>query len=237
MPAMPAGPGPTHYPVQQQPRQQRGGSSNKPWYVATAVVAVVVIAVVSIIIATSGSDAGDGNVAGADCSTREADGSGMSECMRKVAGAVAENNDCKSGAAAASGAQPIETPGATASTCVMDDTHTVMYMHFGASDTADGSELSGVDTAKQYIDTVIKQLDGVGAGGDPEKGDWEGDGLSGTYAAIDIGGGSGMVLFSVRDSPVAGALMNIDIGGSGDVGDLLHYFDQHVKPGGDGGGS
>ncbi|MGB3442795.1 MAG: Hsp70 family protein [Actinophytocola sp.] len=237
VPAMAAGPGPTHYPVQ-QPRRQSVGSSNKPWYIATAVVAVVVIAVVSIIIATSGSSgSGEGTVAGADCSTREADSTGMSECMRKVAGAVADHNDCESGAAAAAGAQPIETPGATAATCVLDDTHTVMYMHFGASDTADGSELSGVDTAKQYIDTVITQLDGVGAGGDPEKGDWEGGDLSGTYAAIDIGAGSGMVLFSVHDSPVAGALMNIDIGGSGDISELIDYFDQHVKPGGDGGGS
>jgi hypothetical protein len=238
VPAMTAGPGPTQYPVQ-QPRQQSRGSSNKPWYIATAVVAVVVIAVVSIIIATSGSDGsgGAGNVAGADCGNREADSSGMSECMRKVAGAVAENNECKAGAAAPGGAQPIETPGATAATCTLDDTHTVMYMHFGASDKADGSELSGVDTAKQYIDSVIKQLEGIGTGGDPEQGDWQGDGLSGTYAAIDIGSGSGMILFAVNDSPVAGALMNIDIGGSGDISDLLDYFDQHIKPGGDGGGS
>jgi hypothetical protein len=198
----------------------------------------VVIAVVSIIIATSGSgDAGAGNVAGADCSNRKADGDGMSECMRKVAGAVAENNECKAGAAAAGGAQPIETPGATASTCVVDDTHTVMYMHFGASDKEDGSELSGVDTAKQYIDSVIEQLEGIGTGGDPKQGSWDGDGLSGSYAAIDIGGGSGMVLFAVDESPVAGALMNIDIGGSGDIDDLVDYFDQHIKPGGDGGGS
>jgi hypothetical protein len=239
VPAMTAGPGPTQYPVQQpRPQTQSRGSSNKPWYIATAVVAVVVIAVVSIIIATSGSGGGgDGNVAGADCSNRQADSSGLSECMRKVAGAVADNNECKAGAAAPGGAQPIETPGATAATCTLDDTHTVMYMHFGASDNADGSELSGVDTAKKYIDNVIQQLEGLGTGSDPEKGDWEGDGLTGTYAAIDIGGGSGMILFAVNDSPVAGALMNIDIGGAGDISDLLDYFDQHIKPGGDGGGS
>ncbi len=195
------------------------------------------IAVVSIIIATSGDSGsgGAGTVAGADCSNREADSEGMSECMRKVAGAVAEHQECKEGAAAAEGAAPIETPGATAATCVMDDTHTVMYMHFGASDKADGSEQSGVDTAKQYIDTVIKQLENLGTGSEPKQGDWDGDGMSGTYAAIDIGGGSGMILFAVENSPVAGALMNIDIGGSGDIDDLLDYFDQHVKPGGDGG--
>jgi actin-like ATPase involved in cell morphogenesis len=239
VPQMTAGPGPTQYPVQQPPRPRSSGSSNKPWYIATAVVAVVVIAVVSIIIATSGDSGsgGGGTVAGADCSNREAGNDGMSECMRKVAGAVAENNDCKSGAAAAEGAAPIETPGATAATCTIDDTHTVMYMHFGATDKPDGSKVSGVDTAKQYIDSLLQQLENIGTGGDPEQGDWEGGDLSGSYAAIDIGSGSGMVVFQVNDSPVAGVLMNIDIGGSGDINDLLDYFDQHIKPGGDGGGS
>jgi hypothetical protein len=224
--AMSAGPGPTQYPVQQQP-QQRRGSSNKPWYIATAVVAVVVIAVVSIIIATSG---GSGEaVAGADCTDRKADSSGMSECMRKVAGAVAEKNECTKGAAAAGGT-PIETPGATASTCDLDKTHSVMYMHFAADNQ------SGSDTAKQYIDSLVKQLENLG-GDEPQQGDWEGGDLTGTYAAIDIGGGSGMIVFAVNDSPIAGVLMNVDIGGSGDINDLLDYFDQHVKPGGDGGGS
>ena len=235
VPAMVAGPGPTQYPVQQHQQQQRRGSPNKPWYIATAVVAVVVIAVVSIIIATSGSDAdGPGTVAGTDCGSRKADSTGMSECMRKVAGAVAENNDCAAGAAAA-GSQPIETPGATAATCTLDDTHTVMYMHFGTSDNADGAQLSGAETASQYIDSLITQLENLGTGGSPEHGSWEGDGLSGTYAAIDIGSGSGMVVFAVADSPVTGVLMNIDIGGYGDISDLIDYFDQHIKPGGDGG--
>ena len=225
MNAMSSGPGPTQYPVQQQP-QQRKSSSNKPWYIATAVVAVVVIAVVSIIIATSGGS--DDTVAGASCEDRKADSTGMSECMRKVAGAVAENNECVSGAA--TGGTPIETPGATASTCTIDDTHTVMYMHFAAD------SQSGSDTAKQYIDSLVKQLEGIG-GGKPDQGDWEGGDLTGTYAAIDIGSGSGMIVFAVSDSPVAGVLMNVDIGGSGDINDLLDYFDQHIKPGGDGGGS
>ncbi len=235
VPAMAAQAGPA---LAQYPQQQRssGGSSNKGWYIATAVVAVVVIAVVSIIVATSGdsSGGGSGTVAGTDCSDRTAGDDGMSECMRKVAGEVAENNDCEAGAAAA-GSEPIQTPGATAATCTIDDTHTVMYMHFGATDKADGSEQSGADTAKQYIDSLIKQLENLGTGGEPKEGDWDGGGLSGTYAAIDIGSGSGMIVFAVDESPVTGVLMNIDIGGGGDIDELIGYFDQHVKPGGDGG--
>jgi hypothetical protein len=34
---------------------------------------------------------------------------------------------------------------------------------------------------------------------------------------------------------VAGVLIKIDIGGSDSLSDLVDYFDQHIKPGGDGG--
>ena len=226
-------PGPQAYPVQHHPHPSSGGSSNKGWYIATAVVAVVVIAVVSIIIATSGGDSG-GAASGGACADRSADGKGFSECMRNVAGSVLEKNDCKSGAASPAGGEPIETPGATTATCTMDDTHTVMYMHFGGSDKADGTEQSGVETAQQYIDTLVKQLKGLGTGGDPKTGDWDGDGMAGTYSAIDIGGGSGMLIFAVNDSPVTGVLMNIDISSSGGGGDLVSFFNDHVKPGADG---
>jgi hypothetical protein len=240
MPAMVAQPGPSSLsgpaPQPYAPQRQRSnGSSNKGWYIATAVVAVVVIAVVSIIIATSGdSGGGGGNVAGADCSDRTADKDGLSECMRKVAGKVAENNTCTPGATG-TGEEPIETPGATAATCTIDSTYSVMYMHFGGSDAADGSKQSGTETAGQYVETLVKQLKNLGSGGDPKTGSWDGDGLSGDYSAIDIAGGSGMLVFGVSDSPVAGVLIKIDIGGSDSLADLVDYFDQHIKPGGDGG--
>ncbi len=241
MPAMAAAPMSGPVPPQVQtpqpfPAQRSAGSSNKGWYIATAVVAVVVIAVVSIIIATSGDSGGSGagTVAGADCSDRTADKNGMSECMRKVAGAVAENNDCSSGATA--GGQSIETPGATTATCTIDSKYSVMYMHFGASDKADGSRQSGVETAKQYMDSVIKQLESTStSGADPKKGDWDGGGLAGSYEAIEIIEGSGMLAFSVNESPVTGILIKVDISGSDNLDDLVDYFDQHIKPGGDGG--
>jgi len=224
---------PQPYPVQHHPRPGTGGPSNKGWYIATAVVAVVVIAVVSIIIATSG-DSG-GAASGGSCEDRSADDKGFSECMRTVAGAVLDKNDCSAGAASVPGGEAIETPGATTATCKMDDTHSVMYMHFGGSDTADGSQQSGVETAKTYIDSLVKQLKNLGTGGEPETGDWDGDGLSGTYNSIDIGGGSGMLIFAVNDSPVTGVVMNIDISSSGGGGgDLVSFFNDHVKPGADG---
>jgi hypothetical protein len=232
VPAMTVQPGPP--PSYQAPRQS-SGSSNKGWYIATAVVAVVVIAVVSIIIATSGdsSGGGSGTVAGTDCSNRSADSDGLSECMRKVAGKVADNNTCTPGASAA-GQEAIDTPGATAATCKIDSTYSVMYMHFGTTDTASGGQQSGTETAKQYLDSLGKQLKNIG-GGDPKNGDWDGNGMSGTYSAYGLGGSSGMLAFVVKDSPVAGILIKVDISGSGSLSDLVDYFDQHIKPGGDGG--
>jgi hypothetical protein len=216
----------------QQPQQRR--STNKPWYIAAALVAVVVVAVVSIIIATSG-DSGTGTVAGVDCSDRQPDGNGFSECMREVAGAVAEKNDCAAGATGL-GSEPIETPGATTATCKLDDTRSVMYMHFGDSTKADGSKMTGLETAEQYTTTVLQQLDSTGTG-EPKKGEWSGDGLSGTYNAIGIAGGSGIVLFSVDDSPITGLFVNFDTESttSGNVDDLVSYFEDHIEPGADGG--
>ncbi|HEX6351941.1 Hsp70 family protein [Actinophytocola sp.] len=221
VPAMTAQPGPP--PPFQAQHQPSGGSSNKAWYIATAVVAVVVIAVVSIVIATSGGSGGGGGVAAEDCTDSTADDNGMSECMRKVAGAVAENNDCSSGASAV-GAGEVDTPGATAATCTIDSSHSVIYMQF-----------ADADQAKTAVDTLVSQMEGQGTG-DPKTGDWEGAGLSGSYTAIGIAGGSGVVAFGVADSPVIGVLMNFDVSStSGDINDLVDYFDQHVKPGGDGG--
>jgi hypothetical protein len=224
VPVMTAQPGPQQYPMQQQ-RPHGGGSSNKGWYIATAVVAVLVIAVVSIVVATSGSDA-------AECGDLTVDGKGFSSCMRTVAGAVVDHNDCSSGATNPTGGDPIQTPGATTASCQIDSSHTVMYMHF--DDSASGGQ-TGVETAKQYMDSIGDQLSSTGIGGDPTTGSWEGADLTGSYTAVDIGGGSGMLAFGVDDSPVAGVLMNIDIGGSGGIDDLVGYFEDHVKPGGDGG--
>ena len=197
-------------------------------------VAVLVIGVVSILIATSG---GSGTAAGGDCDNREADGQGFSECMRTVAGAVVEKNDCEKGVKNPLGGEAIETPGATSATCTMEDDYTVTYMHFGSSDGTDGSEQSGADTAKQYLDTVKDQYESLGAGSNPEEGDWSGEGMSGSFYSIDLGLGNGVLIFQVNDSPVAGMVTHVDTSGSGGGGgpSIKDFFEQHVKPGSDGG--
>ncbi|MCT2584056.1 Hsp70 family protein [Actinophytocola gossypii] len=230
-PRPPTGPTPAFGPPPPQPAAT--GSNNKPWYIATAVVAVVVVAVVSILIATSGGGEGEGDTAAGACSDRKPDDQGFSPCMRDLAGSVPEHNDCQEGATNPMGGGNLETPGATVASCTMQDDYTVMYMHFGSSENADGSERSGVDNAKTYVDTFNQQFENLGMGTDPTKGDWDGNGLNGTYTAYEAGG-AGVLLFQVDDAPLLGVLMRVDLTSSGG-GSLTDFYDEHVKPGSDGG--
>ncbi|OLF16862.1 Hsp70 family protein [Actinophytocola xanthii] len=232
-PGPPAGPNPSFVPHAARPASS--GSSNKPWYIATAVVAVVVIAVVSILIATSGgSGGGSGTSAEGGCDNRQPDDKGFSGCMRELAGSVIEHNECSSGAVNPTGGASLETQGATTASCTMDDGFTVMYMHFGSSENADGSEASGQDNARQYVDTINEQLESLaGLGVEPENGEWSGDGLTGDYTVFEAQG-LGVLVFQATDSPVVGVLMRTD-SASSDGGSLETFYDEHVKPGTDGG--
>ena len=201
-------------------------SSNRGWYIATAVVAVLVIGVVSILLATSGGGGG-GSGGEADCSSTDADSKGFTECMRQLAGAVVDHNDCSTGAKNPLGGDAIETPGATTASCSMADDYTAMYMHFDKD-----------DDAKTYMDAIkqqFKSLGGTTGSSDPEEGDWSADGMAGTYYSIDLGYGNGVLVFQVNDSPVAGVLMHISTDPSAGATKMTDYFDKHVKPGSDGG--
>ncbi|MGH3757925.1 hypothetical protein [Actinophytocola sp.] len=187
---------------------------------------MLVIATVSILVATSGGGGG-GTAEGADCENREVDDKGFTECMRVLAGAVVEHNECEKGAANPLGGPAIETPGATTASCTMDDDYTVMYSHF---------DKTGDST--QYIDTIKQQFESLGGstgGSAPEEGDWNGDGQAGRYFSIDLGYGNGVLVFQVDDSPVAGVLMHISTDPSASSSGLTDFFEQHVKPGSDGG--
>jgi hypothetical protein len=188
----------------------------------------VVIAVVSILIATSG---GGSDTAGG-CDDRQPDDQGFSGCMRELAGAVPDHNECSEGATNPFGGGSIEANNATVVTCEMQDGYMVMYMHFGTSNDADGSEVSGMDNAKAYMDTINDTMGGLGV--EPETGQWEGDGLAGDYTVLEAQG-IGVLVFQVKDSPLVGALMQTDISNAGTGGSLKDFYEDHVKPGSDGG--
>ncbi|OLF04326.1 molecular chaperone Hsp70 [Actinophytocola xinjiangensis] len=201
--------------------------SAKPWYIASGVIAVVVIAVVTVLIVTSGG--GGGGDTTASCASNQPDDQGFSECMRQLAGSVPEHNECQKGAINPLNADNLGAPNTTSATCTMADDHTVIYMHFGSSDSRDGTQ-----NAQEYIDTFNQEFEAVsGATGDQNNGTWDGDGLNGSYTSIEAGG-VGLLIFSVDDSPVLGVLIRADLTGSGSSS-ITDFYDQHVKPGSDGG--
>jgi len=208
------------------PRPAAAKRSNKPWYIATAVIAVVVVAVVTVLVVTSG----DGGGGTADsCASNEPDDQGFSECMRKLAGSVPEHNECQEGAVNPLNSDSLEAPNTTSATCTMADDHTVIYMHFGSSDSQGGQE-----NAQEYVDTFNQQFEALsGSTGEQNSGGWDGDGLAGSYTSIEAGG-VGLLIFSMEDSPVLGVLIRADVTATGGS-PISDFYDEHVKPGSDGG--
>ncbi|SDC47572.1 Hsp70 family protein [Actinokineospora iranica] len=211
---VPAGPpsGPT--PAQQRPPRfanqgpaaaQPRSNSNKSWYIATAVVAVLVIGIVSVIIATSGNSA-----VAADCEGQSPDQQGMTQCMRDIAGVVAQEGKCKSGASVGSGQMPT-LPGIQASTCTSKDNWTVIYYQVG-----------GADQVPQFMEALTSTVK------EQEKATWTGGSLSGEYRLIDIGG-IGLLAFSVDDRPLIGFMVKFDGSNTG-TDEAKSYFEDYVKP-------
>ncbi|WP_460405604.1 Hsp70 family protein [Actinophytocola sediminis] len=230
---LPTGPQPVHQPPrppvpafsQAPPQPAAAKRSNKPWYLATAAVAVLVIAVISVLVMTSGS--GEGGTA-ADCTSNDADDQGFSECMRDLAGSVPDHNECQRGAINPLGDGSLEAPNTTSVTCTMADSHSVIYMHFGSSDQA-----AGKDQAQEYVDTFNSSFEASNGGnGESNTGEWDGAGLAGTYTAIE-NRGVGVLVFQVTDSPLIGVLIRADAAAGG--ASLTDFYDEHVKPGSDGG--
>ncbi|GLW91539.1 Hsp70 family protein [Actinokineospora globicatena] len=193
-----------HAPMQHQPLPAQRQNSNKVWYMATAIIAVVVIGIVSVIIATSG-----GSSLAADCDDKTTDAQGFTPCMREVAGHVA-NRDCSDGMNI-NGA--LQTPGAVAVTCKPDSGTYIVYCQFDSEGLVD-------DNIEEAFSTI---------GSQGESGSWDGGGMSGKYQVADIGSGAGLLMFTVTDTPIMGTVMVLP--GSDYTGDLLEFFNEHVKPG------
>jgi hypothetical protein len=203
------------YPMQQpQHGQAPPAKSKKPLLIGGALLAVLVIAVTSVIIATSGGGSS------ASCDDHAADDKGFTHCMRELAGPVAENNECTSGVNLAG--TSIQTPGTESATCQVD-AYSVVYYHSQSADVAQ-------QNADAFFSALGKKKE------DADSGDWEGGGHSGVYYFEDLGMGLGMLLFTVNDSPIWGVVAKLDPGTSSDsAGEMPDFFNEHIKPGADGG--
>ncbi|TDP96021.1 Hsp70 protein [Labedaea rhizosphaerae] len=218
----------------------QGSSSKKPWLIVGAVAVVVLALVGVLLVVNSNSDNGGGtaqtggnsgtngsgthgNTGGggtsglADCSDTSQDDKGFTQCMAAFAGSHADDPECKKGMFlnGQDMTSTMEAANAQASTCDLSDKHSLIYLQFPSPAMADQM----VEGFKQGANQ--QNLQPV---------DWSGGDYSGQYWSIDFAG-VGALLYTVKDKPLAGFVMNLDSSNTSSSTSLADYFEQNVKPG------
>lgn len=144
---------------------------------------------------------------------------GFTDCMRQLAGTVAEGGQCGPGMGTGPAAANRENLG-VAVTCPTPGLAgaQVTYVH--------GTSAKALE---QYTDRLLNST----GGGAQVQADWKGNGLQGRYAAS--GGGSASVLvFTVGDRPLVGFIYQLNVSGqafASTPAELADYFEQHIQPG------
>ncbi|HEV7648360.1 MAG TPA: Hsp70 family protein [Actinophytocola sp.] len=143
-----------------------------------------------------------------DCQQKgDTDSKGFSGCLRQLAGPVADSDECR----------PAEASSGADVSCALQDDYQVSYAH-----------VASVADATKLADT---QLGNVNEGTHVEA-DWRGNGLDGRLRA-GVSGGTGMLVFTVKDRPLVGWLSKTDLRASDEFtpDSLADFFARHVQPG------
>jgi actin-like ATPase involved in cell morphogenesis len=137
----------------------------------------------------------------------DTDSEGFSECLRQLAGTLADNSGCEK-AKAGSGADV---------SCSLPDNYQVNYAH-----------VASVPDARELANTEL----GTMTEGDHVQAEWRGNGLDGRWRA-GVSGGTGVLVFTVQDRPLVGWLTRTELRAADDfTPDVLgDYFTDHVQPG------
>ncbi|MGQ0838666.1 Hsp70 family protein [Actinokineospora sp.] len=162
----------SHFPT---PPRQRAGSRV---LLAVAALVVVALAVVGgIFLFRTPTDLPTAQA----CQTEGAkDGTGFSECLRQLAGAVPDGNRCV----------PADAESYADVRCTLSESYRVDYAH-----------VSSLDEAKRIMESEL----GEQTEGDHVVAEWRGNGLAGRFRA-GVRGGSGVLVFTVADRPLLGWL-------------------------------
>ncbi|MGH3878951.1 MAG: Hsp70 family protein [Actinophytocola sp.] len=143
-----------------------------------------------------------------DCQQKgETDGPGFSQCLRQLAGTVADSEEC----------QPAEEGSGADVSCALPEDYQVSYAH-----------VASVDDATKVANT---QLGNMNEGTHVEA-RWRGNGLDGRFRA-GVSGGTGMLVFTVKDRPLVGWLTKTDLRASEEFtpDTLADFFADNVQPG------
>jgi actin-like ATPase involved in cell morphogenesis len=193
---------PMHVPPPYQ--QAKPSGRKKAWLGIAGVVLLAIVAVGAVFLFRPSSDLPTAE----DCQQKgETDGKGFSQCLRQLAGTVADSDECA----------PAERGSGADVTCALQDDYQVSYAH-----------VASVDDAKEAADTQLGNM----TEGTHVEADWRGNGLDGRYRA-GVSGGTGMLVFTVKDRPLVGWLTKTDLRASDNFtpDTLADFFADHVQPG------
>ncbi|NIJ11206.1 actin-like ATPase involved in cell morphogenesis [Saccharomonospora amisosensis] len=210
-------PGPGFPAFSEPPRRATSGGRRKP-LIGVAVAAVLVLAAAAVVWWPSSSTA---TYAAEECRTPGAtDEQGFTGCLRQLAGAVAEQNQCGPGTGTGAAAAPNEEDLGVTVTCSAPGLAgaQITYLH---SESA--------ETIKRYTDGLLNRT----GGGEQVRADWKGNALEGRYAAA-AGRNSAVLVFTVDDRPLAGFVYQVNVAGTGELAgpaELADYFERNVQPG------
>ncbi len=198
------GPPSTAFPAQPPPRQSAGGGKRKVMLGVAAVVALAIVAVGAVFLLQPDSDLPTAESCGQN---GDRDGEGFTDCLRQLAGGVADSGDC----------EQAERDTNADVTCSLSDSYQVSYAH-----------VASVQDAQKLANTELGDM----TDGDHVEAEWKGNGLGGRWRA-GVTGGTGVLVFTVADRPLVGWLSRTELRSSDDfTPDVLgDYFAEHVQPG------
>jgi hypothetical protein len=197
------GPPSTGFPAQPPPARPNTGRRKAMLGVA-AVVVLAILAVGAVFLLRPSSDLPTAE----SCQQKgETDGDGFTECLRQLAGPVADGGDC----------EPAERDTNADVMCALQDSYQVMYAHVASEQ--DAEKLAGTELSDM-------------TDGDHVEAEWKGNGLDGRWRA-GVTGGTGVLVFTVEGRPLIGWLTRTELRAADDFtpDTLGDFFAEHVQPG------
>ncbi|TCP55154.1 Hsp70 protein [Tamaricihabitans halophyticus] len=146
----------------------------------------------------------------------ETDDVGFTNCMRQLAGSIADQGDCSSGLNA--GGYEMGSIGGPMVSCKIPEVEGASLIYYHAPSQAQA------DTSMNVMDQI------TGAQGNAVEANWQGNGLAGRYRST-AGPSIAVLTFTVNDRPVYGTIIKPNLGGgSTDPNDLADVFEKNVVP-------
>jgi actin-like ATPase involved in cell morphogenesis len=200
----PGRPGPHPQPAYQPPPGQKSGRRK----VLLGVAGLVVLAMLAVGAVFLFAPTDDDLPSADDCQQKgSADSEGFTQCLRQLAGTVADSSECG----------PADADSGADVSCALPDGYQVSYAH-----------VASVDDATKVANT---QLDNMNEGTHVEA-EWRGNGLDGRFRA-GVSGGTGLLVFTVEDRPLVGWISKTELRGSDEFtpDSMADFFADNVQPG------